>query len=324
VTFGPVVDKHRYGVIEETPRLARLRRVGASGMKTRRCDVGGVTLAMPQINHVIVPVDGSPFAERTLDPAGLLAHRLHASRTVVTVVPGSAHAAPIGSTIATDVLIGDDAGVAIGEYAEHLNGSVVCMSTHGRGWPSSVFVGSAAAMVLARTETPIILIGPECQPGWRLDGTVVAGVDGQPGSELMLPMARAWASMLGMGLIVAAVVEPAPQPLRPEHAHRLYGPQGDADIYIDKLVASLKGTDVDVTGQVISDPVGPAIGLRSFLGHNADDADARGSKGLLAISSHGRKPTPGVPLGRTALHIVHQSPVPVLVIPLAAKDSRQT
>jgi nucleotide-binding universal stress UspA family protein len=278
---------------------------------------------MPQINHVVVPVDGSPFAERALDPARLLAQRLHASRTVVTVTPRSVQSPLVDVSIATEIPTGDDAGAAIGDYAEHLNGSVVCMSTHGRGWPSSVLVGSAAAMVLARTEKPIILIGPQCQPGWRLEGTVVAGIDGQPGSELMLPMARAWGCLLGMGLMVATVAEPAPPPLRPEHAHRLYGPHGDADAYIEKLVASLQGPDVDVTGQVIWDPVGPAIGFRSFLGHDADGADAHESNGLLAISSHGRKRTPGVPLGRTALHIVHQSPVPVLVIPRSADYSGQ-
>ncbi|MDQ6617237.1 MAG: universal stress protein [Actinomycetota bacterium] len=219
----------------------------------------------------------------------------------------------------TVVLVGEDAGETIGEYVDHLDGSLVCMSTHGRGWPSSVFVGSAAAIVLARTDKPIILVGPHCQPDWKLEGNVVAGVDGRPGSALMLPAARAWASVLGLGLTVTTVSEPAPPSLRPEHAQRLYGSHGDADTYIQELVASLEGPDVAVTGRVIWDPLGPAVGLLSFIVDNGDDAS--GSTGLLVISSHSQTPAPGVPLGRAALHIVHQSPVPVLVIPLPAQEA---
>jgi nucleotide-binding universal stress UspA family protein len=272
-----------------------------------------VTLSLAHIDHVVVPVDGSPFADRALLPAQSLADRLHASLSVVTVVSAPGHAPSGGSTAAAEVLIGDDAGVTIGEYAERLAGSLVCMSTHGRGWPSSVFVGSAAAIVLTRTATPIVLIGPSCHAGWEAEGTVVVGVNGQPGSEMILPEARVWASMLGMRLTVATVVEPAPAPLRPEHAHRLHGPQGDVDSYIAKLVEPLQGTDVEVSGQVIWDPIGPATGFRGFF---VDSTRAAGGpNGLLAISSHGHKQPPGVPLGQTALHIVHQSPIPVLVFP---------
>ena len=70
---------------------------------------------------------------------------------------------------------------------------------------------------------------------------------------------------------------------------------------------------MEVNGQVIWDPIGPAVGFRSFLGDGTRTAD--GPNGLLAISSHSHKPPSGVPLGQTALHIVHQSPVPVLVFP---------
>ena len=266
-----------------------------------------------QIDHLVVPVDGSTFADRALQPAQSLANRLHASLSVVTVIPASGHASSRSSTAAAEVLSGDDAGETIGEYADQLTASLVCMSTHGRGWPSSLFIGSAAAIVLTRTATPIVLIGPNCHAGWTPEGTVMVGVDGQPGSEMILATAMAWASMLAMSLTVATVAEPAPAPLRPEDAHRLHGPQGDLDAYIEKLVEPLQGTDVEVNGQVIWNPIGPAIGFRDFLSDAPSAAD--GPNGLLAISSHSHKRPPDVPLGQTALHIVRQSPVPVLVFP---------
>ena len=278
------------------------------------------TVASPDISQVVVPVDGSRFAENAIEPGRALAERLHVSMTVITVVPPGRLEASAGPVPGALVLVGDDAGDTIGEYADDVEGSVVCMATHGRGWPASAFIGSAASMALARSERPMVLVGPGCQPGWTLEGAVlVAAVDGQAGSELMLPVAARWASMLGIGLTIVTVAEPVPPPLRPQGAHPLHGLHGDPQAYLDKLVVSLADFEGPISGQVIWDPVGPAVGLRSFIGEPAGgDGSAHA---LLAVSSHGRSRRPGIPLGRSALHIVHESPVPCLIVPLLADGS---
>jgi hypothetical protein len=219
------------------------------------------------------------------------------------------------------VLVGDDAGLAVGEYADEAGDAVVCMSSHGRGWPSSALVGSAAAVVLATTLEPIVLVGPSCHEDWALGGRLAACVDGEPGGEAMLPVASAWSTALRLSLTVVTVAEPAPPPMRPGHSGRHHGPPGDPQQYIDRLTGEAgQGGGIagpvtgDVRGQVIWDPVGVTDGLRLWFG----DAPT----GLLAISSHGRRPRLDTPLGNTALHIVHRSPVPVLVVPFVDDAER--
>jgi nucleotide-binding universal stress UspA family protein len=266
------------------------------------------------IDRVVVPVDGSPFAARAVTPGRQLAERLGASLALITVVAPEESEPPPGPVPGAEVLVGTDAGHVIGEYADRSPTSVVCMATHGRGWPASVFVGSAASLVIARSERPLILVGPEYDPDWTLGGgAVTAAVDGQPGSEAMLPVTASWAGMLGVGVTVVTVAEPAPAPLRPDRGGGWRGPGGDAEAYIQKLAASLSGSGVPVSGRVIWDPVSAVSGLRGYLDELSGDGYR--TRGLLAIANHGRGRHPGVPLGRTALHIVHQSKAPCLVVP---------
>src|SRR5579859_2303857 len=281
---------------------------------------------LPAIRNVIVPVDGSDFSERAIDPATAVAVRTQAAVTLVRVASSTSDRSAQaelraaaegrrGPPLAWRLLVGEDAGLAVGGYAEELDGSLVCMSSHGRGWPSSAFVGSAAAMVLTRTDRPLLVVGPSCKSEWDLAGMLVACVDGEPGSASMLPTAWAWAAALQAHLTVVTVAEPAPSPPRPGHRNRLHGPQGDAEAYIGVVTASLVGRGIDVTGHVVWDPVGVAPGLASWLAENP--------VGLLAISSHSRRRRPETPLGHTALRIIHASPVPVLVVPLRQEDDEE-
>src|ERR1017187_5277885 len=149
------------------------------------------TAQTPAISQVVVPVDGSRFAEKAVGPGRELANRLHASLTLITVAtPGSPAsrlpaepdeaAAPSSSLAEAEVLVGDDAGDTIGAFADRFEDCVVCMATHGRGWPASSFIGSAASTALARSDRPMVLVGPQCHPEWTLEGAmVVAAVDGQ-------------------------------------------------------------------------------------------------------------------------------------------------
>jgi hypothetical protein len=97
-----------------------------------------VTPSSAYIDYVVVPVDGTPFADRALRPAQSLPDRLHASLNVVTVTSASGHPSSRSLGSAAEVLIGDDAGQAIGEYAEQLTGSLVCMFN---SWPKIAGIG---------------------------------------------------------------------------------------------------------------------------------------------------------------------------------------
>jgi nucleotide-binding universal stress UspA family protein len=274
------------------------------------------------IREVIVPLDGSEFALRAAGPARAVASGLGASVTYVHVVHSAAapdaeealraKMAPPEPSAGWRVLVGDDAGLAVGEYTDETSGAFVCMSSHGRGWPSSVLIGSAAAVVLAATEQPLLLVGPACQEGWVLGGRLAACVDSDAGSEAMLSTAAMWSTALGAPLSVVTVAEPAPPALRRGHTHRHHGPPGDPQVYVDELAGRLAGIPEPVNGEVIWDPIGVSDGLIGWLGSDPG--------GLLIVSSHGRRPRADTPLGRTALHVVHRSTVPVLVVPFVGPE----
>ncbi|MGH3371386.1 MAG: universal stress protein [Nocardioidaceae bacterium] len=87
-----------------------------------------------------------------------------------------------------------------------------------------------------------------------------------------------------------------------------YGPDGDAQTYIDALVEHWDGTAPEVTGQVVRDPLNPASGIRAHL----DQQPA----GLVALTSHARSGVERVLFGAAAANIVHASVTPCLVVPL--------
>jgi nucleotide-binding universal stress UspA family protein len=278
----------------------------------------------PEVTEVVVPLDGSAFAARAIGPAAVVASAFGARTTYVRVTRAPvqpdeeadlrAETLPSQSGADWRLLVGDDAGVAVGEYADEAVGSLVCMSSHGRGWPSSAVIGSAAAVVLAATARPLVLVGPACRPDWELGGRLGACVDGEAGTEAMVPVAAGWSAALDVHLTVLTVAEPAPPGLRPGHSHLHHGPSEDPQGYVDRLVGRLGDASGPVDGMVIWDPVGVTDGLIEWLGDEP--------LGLLVISSHGRHSRPETPLGRTALHIVHRSPVPVLVVPLEDGDAQ--
>jgi nucleotide-binding universal stress UspA family protein len=272
------------------------------------------------IRHLIVPVDGSVLAQRALGPALVLANRLNADVTVVTVVEDSDSAdAVVESAVATArgygqvpdsvVLTGTDAALAIVEYLDGRPRSAVCLSSHGRRWPASTFVGSTAASLVAGSDLPVVVIGPGFYEKWELGDRVVACVDGQPGSAATLSAALRWAALLDVDLHVVMVAEPAPPAFLPGHGRI------DPDSYLDTVVSASADGPVVLTAEVIWDPVGVDSGVRSWL----DDRPT----GLLAIASHSRPHRAEEPIGHTGLQIIHDSPIPVLVVPLAAAPEGQ-
>jgi nucleotide-binding universal stress UspA family protein len=213
---------------------------------------------------------------------------------------------------------GDPAEV-IARRAEVLDPCVVCLSTHGRGHLRGAVMGSVARSVLQRTAEPMVALGPSADnPGWspRPRGwpeplsvpRLVACVDGSETSEQVLPMAAAWARALGMSMTILTVVEDVPPPVRPEQRPGRYGPDADAESYIEDLVQQWHHVVPDVDGEVLRDPIGAAKGLRLHL-------DLRPA-GLVAMTTHARSGVQRALLGAAAASIVHASVAPCLVAPV--------
>jgi nucleotide-binding universal stress UspA family protein len=220
-----------------------------------------------------------------------------------------------GGDIEVHVRVGDDVAAGIREEAADLGSCLVCMSTHGRGRVEEAVAGSVARALVASARQPMVTVGPPCVAGDRdgpeplSAGDVIACVDGSGASEVVLPVAAAWASALGMRLTIVTVAEPSPPPLRAGATwHRHHGPQADVEDYLQGLRDQWSGAVPSVRTDAIYDPLSPAEGVRTYLtGH---------APALLAMSTHGREGVSALVLGSVATSIIHVSTVPVLLVPL--------
>jgi nucleotide-binding universal stress UspA family protein len=140
-------------------------------------------------SKILVPLDGSPLAERAIDHAIEIAGGTGADLVLLQVVRSPSSAAgealsveddavrevvsdgqtylrDIDSRLGTEgvrsetvVLVGDP-GVRIVEYADVGKVDVIVMSTHGRGGPSSQLMGGVAREVVGKAACPVLLVKP--------------------------------------------------------------------------------------------------------------------------------------------------------------------
>jgi nucleotide-binding universal stress UspA family protein len=278
------------------------------------------------VEHVLVPLDGSEFAAFAVPAARALAERLGADTHAITVTQKADEVdrlrADVASALRTGVgdervavVVGADPADEIARRARDLEPSVVCLTTHGRGRVGGALLGSVATALLQRSRDPIVAIGPHAlddagapRPNPSFVGRLVACVDGSPASEAVLPVAAAWARVLGMSMTILTVAEPVPEPLRPDGGWgRHHGPDGDADEYVAGLAQQWQLDGVEVTGAVEYDPIGPAAGLAAHL--------ERQPAGLVAVTTHARAGLARLVLGSSSASIMHASVAPVIVVP---------
>lgn len=155
--------------------------------------------AADRINRVVVPLDGSAFAETVLPYATTLARRMGLTMTLLRVLPDDA---PIfGDSISLvdmlaaveeeategankylagvarrvresgltvdEVLLRGKASSGITEYAKATEHSMIALTTHGRSGVSRLLLGSVAEAVVRESGCPVLVVRP------------VAGAQGQ-------------------------------------------------------------------------------------------------------------------------------------------------
>ena len=146
--------------------------------------------------HLLVPLDGSTFAESALPIARLLARAMDADLTLFSAMTGvygpAATREPLAyleQVAAAQHALGADAHVAfrMGELAaqmlEFLSDAdidLVVMATHGRTGPARTVFGSVADQVLQSSPVPVVLLHPGQHQVTGLR-TLLVPVDGYSG-----------------------------------------------------------------------------------------------------------------------------------------------
>jgi len=203
--------------------------------------------ATTQYRSVLVPLDGSEFAEQALQVAIAIAQAARARVRLVLVhqtatvlkdrrstgdLSTKARLATLKAergylrqvaarvkestgTKVTGVTLHGPVAATLGEHIDLTGADLVVMTTHGRGMLERAWLGSVADALLRSVKVPMLLVRPrEKAPptaGFKVSRILVP-LDGSPLSEQVLPSAVAMARLLGAELSLVQLVEPVVLP----------------------------------------------------------------------------------------------------------------
>jgi nucleotide-binding universal stress UspA family protein len=195
--------------------------------------------------RIVVPLDGSAFAEIAIPAALQLARRtagakVHFIRVYAPpseLVPSpemmwpaepdaalrklaSDYLAAVSERVRGDAsvpityeLVDGSAGPRLVEGLAAWRADLVVMTTHGRGPVSRFWLGSVADYVVRHTSTPTLLLRPKDDLDWiRSDlriTRILATTDFSPASDTILGLVAAFARLHGATIELVHVIEPA-------------------------------------------------------------------------------------------------------------------
>jgi nucleotide-binding universal stress UspA family protein len=264
-----------------------------------------VTATLTQ--SIIVPLDGSEFAERALSVARALARRLDAHIVLTTTrwdgdaAQSTAYFEAISkrqADIVTEYALIDEhpAAQAIGRLSRERADGIVCMTTHGGGRLHWAVLGSVAEQAVHKARRPMLLVGRSCENDWRpTRDCLLVCVDGSSVAEPIVPVATRWAQTLDVPVRVASVIHP----LDVEGATH---PNKALEAIVDGFrAAGVHANDVVLRGSYVAGAIADA----------ARDLPAT----MIAMNTHSRTGAARLALGSVAMATVGLAPCPVLVVP---------
>lgn len=265
---------------------------------------------------IVVPLDGSTFAERALRPACSIAARLDDARVLLlTCSPDDLddaqrrlddRAALYSEVVDVETRVvggGHPADTILATVATEPD-AVLCMATHGRGGIASTVMGSVARKIICRSTEPLILVGPNCRtallPAER--GRLLACSDGSALSDRIVAVAAGWCERLDLDPWVTEVVPPEEQTDSTGHPVRNREVEA-ATKRLDELAVRLRTSTAEVGTRVLHGT--PSRSIVWF----AEQLPAA----MIAMVTHGRGGLARIAMGSVAGEVVRHAPCPVLI-----------
>jgi nucleotide-binding universal stress UspA family protein len=295
---------------------------------------------------ILVPLDGSPLAERALPLARRIAERAGSRLRLVLVHqiptapldPGAARlftsielstrksersylrslqakVRQEGVRLASAVTLSGPVGPALAQYVQELGIDLAVMATHGRGGVRRAWLGSVADHLLRHLRVPLLLVRP-AEDGAATTSVpaatqILVPLDGSPLAEEVLGPATDLAQLWGSELTLLRVVHPVV----------FYGDEllGWPAPYDKELTAQLRSQAEDYVRDIAERL--RRDGLRAsgvaFVGWGAADAILKTARpeqvAAIAIATHGRGGVQRLALGSVADKLIRAAEVPVLV-----------
>ena len=293
-----------------------------------------------RLKSILVPLDGSRFAEAALPLATTIARRSGARLRLVLVDarasgPGASAAAAAvtvqerereylnitagrldpGGTLVTDVhLLEGPPGPVLAADAEKHADDLVVMATHGRGAISRFWLGSVADYLVRHLHHPVLLVRPA--GGEQPDGStrleeVLVPLDTSSTSEQVVdPLLSVAGPAVRVTLVhvvepvlgVSEAALPFPIPMDPRLIEEL---RQMAQARLDRVADHLRTRGVTAVTRVLT-----GMGAATMILEEA----ARGRYDLISMTTHGEGGLRRVLLGSVADKIIRGAEVPVLVM----------
>lgn len=254
-----------------------------------------------RLTTIVVPLDGTPEAERSIGPAKELAHLVGGGVSLISAVEDvhlrAGQLDYLQEVSARYGTSGDDPDVwadvdphavdTISRFAG--DDRLICMATSASIYHLSGYTGSMAEKVIQRTGEPTVLVGPDAErtPAFEVDRVLVP-LDGSAASHAALLPARWWAELLDRPIRLVAVGDPDDVAIT------------DDDLAELAVAHASETVPVDAERVVAEDVDGAIVEL------------AGGA--LVVMATHGRTGIQRITLGSVAAQVVRHAPRPVVVV----------
>lgn len=285
---------------------------------------------------VMLPLDGSRFAEAAIPYALGVAKRARCRMQLVLVLPddhspGMIETATVYLNELTQRLGGQLEGSlssvilngpvvpSLVNHAQEMGADLVVMTTHGLGGLRRAWLGSVADELIRTIEIPVLVTRPGedvslHSPDFHqilvpLDGSLLAEVATQPAAAI----AKLWDGEISL-LQVLQPSDPAqPSPLRCD-AELTRVRRESAHTYLGEVADRVRLTGARVSGDAVVETADISRALLGFA--------QRERIGLIAMATHGRGGVRRLLLGSVTNRMVRTAEVPVLVVPLSHSARR--
>ncbi len=290
--------------------------------------------------RIVVPLDGSAFAEAALPAAAAIAHRTEGCLELLMVhqsqltgasptaameldvrlrqgesayLTQQARRIPSPEIAVTSALLDGPVVSTLIAHARSTNADLVVMSTHGRGGISRFFLGSTADRLVRDLHCPILLVRPTQSPtafGLGNVRRILIPLDGSPLAECIIDQLGTCLSGMPALELIRVVVPPilTPPPMAgaspPIAAEVLDQKLAVADQYLQAVGARLRAQGFAVRGAVVPD-LSPAAAITARAEERQCDA--------IALATRGSGGLERALLGSVADKVIRTAQVPVLV-----------
>lgn len=286
---------------------------------------------------ILVPLDGSSFAEQALPLALHLARQSDATLHLAHVHVAESQTsnagardlhqrererayldsvaerlAPTRRDMIQTALLDGPVAESIAAYAATCRSDLVVLSTHGRGGLSRLWLGSVADRLMRRLSIPLLLTRPHggdqaTSAAPPAVGHILIPLDGTEASERILPHALALGRLMGARYTLLQTLEllgpiagrEADTPTERDLTELIE----DARSYLDRIAARLRAESLSVHTELLIGP--PALMILDYARDHAVD--------LIALETQGRSGAARLFVGSVADKVVRGAYAPVLL-----------